>query len=160
MKILLFVEPNSDFLPMPMRVGFYFPNTGILTIAAYLEQHSHNVKIIDMIALNLTWEDIPALIKNENPDLVGISGLTKNAYMCMGLAKIIKQANPRIVTVFGGAHFSLVPEESLRICKEIDYIVIGEGEITFLELVNKLAGQGKKETVSKVDGVAYLIGRA
>lgn len=158
MKILLFVEPVSEYLPMPMRLGFYFPNIGILTIAAYLQQHSHDVKIIDMIALNLAWEDIPSLIKNERPDLVGISGLTKNAYMCMGLAKIIKQVDHRIVTVLGGAHFSLVPEESLRICKEIDYIIIGEGEITFLELIKNLLAEKKKEAMSKIEGVAYLIG--
>ncbi len=158
MKILLFPVPTSDFLPMPMRVGFYFPNTGILTIAAYLEQHNYKVKIIDMIALNLTWKDIPALIKAESPDFVGISGLTRNAYMCMGLAKIIKQVNPRIVTVLGGAHFSLVPEESLRICKEIDYVIRGEGEVTFLELIKKVEEGAKKEAISKVEGLAYLSG--
>lgn len=158
MKVLLFNEPSSQYLPLPMRLGFYFPNPGILAIAAYLGKYNYNVKIIDMIASSLTWNDIPTLIKDERPDVVGISGLTKNSYMCMGLAKIIKQVNSRIVTVFGGTHFSLVPQQSLSICKEIDYIAIGEGEITFLELIRRLEENKGKENMLEVEGLAYLIG--
>ena len=55
-----------------------------------------------------------------------------------GLIKAIRRSNPDAVIVGGGEHPTSIPEFILRDCPEIDYIVMGEGEITFLELCYRI----------------------
>ena len=116
MKIVLIDAAIGFFQKI---AGLYFPNPGLLAIASFIEKHGYNVKIVDMVALNLNLEDISRIIKKEKPDVVGLSGITKNVYICMALAKIVKEVDPKIITVLGGTHFSLVPEESLIVVTRV-----------------------------------------
>ncbi len=68
--------------------------------------------------------------------------------------RLIKEVSPKTVIVAGGAHPSLVPEKTLRICPQIDYIVVGEGELTFQEFL-KAFEKGERD-FSKIKGLAYL----
>lgn len=154
MKIV-FVEPIADFIPV--RHGFYCPNNAILALAAYLEQYNYDVRIIDPYILGLNWKGVLNQVKEENPNAVGISGYTYKAYNCMATAKLIKEYFPNITVILGGIHFSAIPEESLNICRSIDYIVIGEGEVTLLELIRKLEDGKKKEDLIEAKGLAYML---
>lgn len=154
MKIV-FVEPITDFIPV--RHGFYCPSNAILDLAAYLEQYKYDIRIIDPYILSLNWKGVLNQVKEENPKVVGISGYTYKAYNCMATAKLIKEYFPKITIILGGIHFSAMPEESLNICRSIDYIVIGEGEVTLLELIRKLEDGKKKEDLIKVKGLAYML---
>ncbi|MHA1372469.1 MAG: cobalamin-dependent protein, partial [Promethearchaeota archaeon] len=63
---------------------------------------------------------------------VGITAMTpyiKNAYI---LSRAIKKINNKTIIVLGGWHASALPERTLLECPEIDIIVRGEGELTFL----------------------------
>lgn len=152
---ILFIEPHSSTYLRALHG--YWPPLAFSSIGAYIEQYGYDVKIIDMPALNLGWEDIPTVIKKERPDVVGISGIiTAKVYNCMALAKIIKDTSPRIIIVIGGLHFTLVPEESLKICRQFDYVVIGEGEVTFLELIRMIEKGKKKKDMECIKGIAYL----
>lgn len=155
MKILLIDPPRIYFYKFSK---VYFPNIGLLSLASYLEKYGYEVKVVDMSVLNLKWKDISKFIEDEKPNIVGVSGTANVAYECMMLARLIKETDPSIITVFGGIHFSLVTEESLRVCRQIDYIVIGEGEITFLELVKEIEKGMKKEDMLRVKGIAFLCG--
>jgi radical SAM superfamily enzyme YgiQ (UPF0313 family) len=53
-------------------------------------------------------------------------------------ADIIKKVHSKNLVVFGGAHPSIAPEEALR-NKNVDHVICGEGEISFLDLVNDIA---------------------
>ena len=69
-----------------------------------------------------------------SPDLVGISATTSGFLDGHDLAARIKQANPRISTVFGGVHVSAMGGPLLERFKSIDYLCLGEGEVTLGEL--------------------------
>ena len=51
-------------------------------------------------------------------------------YDAMNTAYLIKQIDPNIVTISGGVHFTAIPEESLRECRSLDFIVLNEGDVT------------------------------
>lgn len=156
MKILL-TQAISNFIPV--RNGFYSPHIGILSIAAYLEKFGFEVKVIEPWILKMNWKEMLEFIKNKNPHVVGITSLTCNAYHAMALTGLIKQINPNIIVVMGGHHFSFTPEESLRICDDIDYIVIGEGEETFLELLKFISEGRDKEGAKQINGLAFMLGK-
>lgn len=154
MRILFIEPPSSAYLNI---LHGQWPNLAFTSIGAYVEQFGYDLRIIDMPALNLDWKDIPEIIKKERPTIVGISGIiTAKAYMYMVLAKILKDIDPGIIIIVGGLHFTLTPEESLKICRQIDYIVIGEGELTFLELIKAIEKNRKKSDMVDIRGIAYL----
>ncbi len=71
----------------------------------------------------------------ERPDIVGISATTpivSDAYHC---AKMVKELLPQAKVVLGGVHASVLPEQSLAECPEIDYLVRGEGELTLADIL-------------------------
>jgi len=89
-----------------------------------------------------------------SPELVGFSVMTYNYPASLSLAKKIKQHNPEILTVFGGYHPSFFPE----IVKEdaIDFVIIGEGEETFRELLQVL---NSERNLKEVKGLAFYDGK-
>jgi radical SAM superfamily enzyme YgiQ (UPF0313 family) len=64
-----------------------------------------------------------------------------------------KRINPDIVTVAGGLHFTGYPDGSLKECADLDYVVIGEGEYTLLELIEEIK-KGNNDP-KNVRGLAY-----
>ena len=86
--------------------------------------------------------------------VVGISVIcTAFIYDGMNAANLIKSVSPRSVIIMGGEHPSFMAEETLRDCPAIDYICVGEGEVTLTEFLRTVE---KEEDLSKVLGLAYL----
>ena len=105
----------------------------------------HDVKILDMrIEPNLKPE-----LESFQPDVVGTTSYTPGVYQAQKVLQDVKAYNPEIFTVIGGHHATVVPEDFNK--EYIDAIVIGEGEITFKELVDVYEN---KTDFSKVDGIA------
>ena len=80
-------------------------------------------------------EDKNILEEAVRSDIVAFSCTSPTFSHALKLARILKQENPRIHTVFGGWHVSAVPEDVLE-HSEIDQIVVGEGEAAFLDILN------------------------
>ena len=76
------------------------------------------------------------LLKQINPDLVGITVKSPYFQIVKALNEKIKKELPNVKTIWGGVHASLLPEECI---KYADFVCIGEGEEAFLELVEKLS---------------------
>lgn len=124
MKVLLIDPPHAIFKYFRGRMPF----PGLVALGAYLEK-DYQVKVCDGTVLDYPWEDMEEVIRSFSPDVVGIgSSSTSFAYDAMNTAYLTKMVDPKIITVGGGAHFSALPEESLRECPSLDYIVLGEGE--------------------------------
>ncbi len=89
-----------------------------------------------------------------SPQLVGFSVMTYNYPAALSLAKKIKQHNLEILAIFGGYHPSFCPE----IVKEdaIDFVIIGEGEETFRELLKNL--NHTEQNLKEIDGIAFYDG--
>jgi len=150
---ILFIEPPKDYW---FVMGEYLPPPyGILQLAAYLEQKHKNaeIQVLDCNAEGLDWKGLRKRIESSNPDIVASSALaTCNTYVAVRSLEIAKEVNPKIVTVAGGQHFTVLAEESLKTYPEIDVIVHGEGEETFLELVTTVAN---RRSFSSVKGISF-----
>ncbi|MEM7819475.1 MAG: radical SAM protein [Candidatus Aenigmatarchaeota archaeon] len=109
-------------------------NVGLAYIAAYLKKHGYKVDLIDLRACK-DWSDVEDKIKKSKSKVIGIQFNTPNfnfASKCSELAKKYKK-----ITVAGGPHASIDPESILKL-GTVDYVIVGEGEISFFELVQKI----------------------
>jgi len=158
MKILLIQPPLKLFR---FEIPSVVPPLGLAYIAAVLEQE-HDVAILDavvegrqhscgdMVHLGLTFDEIYREIKKQSPDIVGIGCLFSSQYeAAMRIAEIAKKHNTKVI--IGGSHPSSQPEETMQ-DKNIDFIVLGEGEETSKQLINAIKN-GK--SLEKIDGIAY-----
>ncbi|MBI2053851.1 MAG: B12-binding domain-containing radical SAM protein [Candidatus Staskawiczbacteria bacterium] len=146
-KILLIIPPKGEIKDIK-QMDSQFPRIGIAYIAAYLRENGHQVKILDAIALNLDAEKIKDELKKERPDFIGLGPFTEEIFRAYKVCEMAKEINKDIITVFGGPHASAMPKETLEEFPLVDYVIYGEGEETFLKLVNG-------ETLADINGIAY-----
>lgn len=124
------------------------PPLGLMYLASALKKHSsqHIIKIID---LRLDSNIEKAIIKF-SPDIVGLSTMTQDAYFMYSVVKRIKEVKKEAYIIVGGPHATADYKEALK-DSNIDYLVIGEGERTICELVDKIEN---KESCVNVKGIA------
>lgn len=146
-KVLLIIPPRGEIRDKK-QMDSQFPRIGIAYIAAYLRERGHQVKILDAVALGLDAKKITDELKKEDPDFVGLGPFTEEIFRAYEVCKIAKKINKNIITVFGGPHASAMPKETLKELPLVDYVVCGEGEETFLNLIN-----GKNP--AEIKGIAY-----
>ena len=119
------------------------PHLGLLYVAAVLRQTlGIEVRIIDSNVDDITLDDLKGIIATETPDIVGFSVLTFNLLNCLAVSRMIRENSPHSIICYGGWHPTLYPEETLK-QNCVDYVIIGEGERTFTELVK--AGNRKQK---------------
>jgi radical SAM superfamily enzyme YgiQ (UPF0313 family) len=144
MKILL-IEPDKA----PLVIGgedfsIYEPLALEYVAAGVVE--NHEVEILDL-RLENNLEDV---LQRYSPDIVGITAYTVHVNTVRNLFKKIKLWNPKVLTVVGGHHATIMPEDFHS--DNIDIVVLGEGIFTFREIVNRYEkGMGLKE----IPGIAY-----
>jgi radical SAM superfamily enzyme YgiQ (UPF0313 family) len=97
------------------------------------------VRIIDATTLPSPWKDLAASVSSSKPDVIGITCsatcLSPEAIQTIHLSR---KLSPNSVIVAGGSHFTLLAETILQEVKELDYIILGEGEISFSQLLQGL----------------------
>jgi len=125
---------------------------GLAYLAANLELYNYSVRILDCPALNINTLDISYELKKDKYILIGLTMLTPMFSKVKETAEIIKKVYPEVKIIVGGAHATALPEQTLKEIKSIDYICIGEGEKTILELVQAI--EQKKDT-DQINGLAY-----
>ncbi|RQP99667.1 radical SAM protein [Burkholderia stagnalis] len=128
---------------------------GLGYLAAYLRKFGYsNVEIIDGYALALSTEQIFDEVRAAAPDLIGITLEYNTFEEAIKLARLVKGVHPHARVVLGGEHATYATVEILETHPEIDFIVRGEGEVTFLELC-ELTFNGSGQPLADVLGVAY-----
>lgn len=129
-----------------------WPPLGLLYLGTVLQGAGHEVKVIDNARIRLPVENVAERVRKENPGIVGISALTPTFKQGLKLAHAIKEKNSDAKIVFGNYHPTFEYERLLKNCPTADYVVLGEGEYTFLELVNAVEKDGELESVG---GIAF-----
>ncbi|MBF0312910.1 MAG: B12-binding domain-containing radical SAM protein [Oligoflexia bacterium] len=140
---------------------------GIMFIASFIEKHGYDVKILDVtiegyytekiidknnIRYGQPIEDIEKFITDYSPDAVGVTCIqSMRYYEVLEVCSIVKTINKRTPVIVGGSHVTGAPRECLE-NENIDYAVIGEGEITFLKLLKFLE---HKEDINNIRGLGY-----
>jgi radical SAM superfamily enzyme YgiQ (UPF0313 family) len=125
-----------DCLGQGMEAGWV--SHGLAYIAAYAKSKGFEVNLIDLRALK-SWEHFRAELASRRPDVVGLTMMSVDFNPVMRAVDIVKELDPRIVTVVGGPHPTLALDEVAANSK-IDYVVTHEGEITFSKLLQALEG--------------------
>ena len=129
MKILL-VEPAKA----PRTIGgedvFLYEPLALEYIAAGVCQ-DHDVKILDL----RLEKDLQGAVEQFEPDVVGITSYTVHVNTVRGLFSQIKTWDPEVLTVVGGHHATVAPEDFAS--PHIDAIVVGEGVFSFKEIVSR-----------------------
>lgn len=110
------------------------PTLGLATIAAMATQSRHKVKIEDLSYTSYNHMKIKDLIKSFNPDVIGITATTPLFNQLRDISQIAKNISKDILVIGGGCHVSALPEESL-LESYLDYVVQGEGEHAFHEII-------------------------
>lgn len=173
MKVLL-INPGNYILVKPngevSRKNAVHP-LGLACLGAYLEQFGVSVEICDsliegydvevpidekFIRYGLTDDTIVERINASGPDVVGVTTTHScRIDLSLDICRLAKRVNPRIHTVLGGNHASALPEECLK-DPSVDFVVLGEGEMTFHALLGAIEGNGTR--LEDIDGLAYRSG--
>jgi anaerobic magnesium-protoporphyrin IX monomethyl ester cyclase len=120
---------------------------GVLSIATYLKKNGYDVKLFDR---NVEKTNINKLIKSFNPDIIGISVMSSRCLKdAIRVSKTVKRYKKMLVW---GGQIPTMNTELCFSCKYIDYIIMGEGELTWLEFAGKTE---KSESPNEIDGIAY-----
>ena len=150
MNVLLLSMPDSfeHTAPVTMRM----PNGALGSLAGNIDPH-HRVAIADLILVHgRVRETIERLVRDFQPDLVGLSIMTFQRRTAQKLAALIRSLAPSATIVVGGYDPSLATDVYEAGDWEIDLIVRGEGDITLRELVRALErGSG----VESIAGISY-----
>ncbi len=125
------------------------PPLGLMYIAAVLEKAGHTVQIYD--ADPEYHDTIVMEIKEFKPDLIGLGFLTVGYQRALHLIEKLKKELPDVTYCCGGVHPTVKPVETMNEF-DVDFLVVGEGEDTIVEVCEKLE---RKESLSGVKGVMY-----
>lgn len=126
-----------------------FPPLGLMYVAAVLEKAGHIVQLYD--ADPKYHNAIVEEIKTFKPDLIGLSFLTVGYQRAINLMRKLKKELPDVIYCAGGVHSTVKPIETMNEFS-LDFIVIGEGEETIVEVCEKLE---KNQNLAGVRGVMY-----
>jgi anaerobic magnesium-protoporphyrin IX monomethyl ester cyclase len=129
----------------------YLP-IGLAYLAAVLEANENEVLVLDCLASDIDHEKLKEKLSSFEPNLIGISSMTPMVPSTMLAAKVAKEACSDATVVLGGPHATFMDREILIQESSVDIIVRGEGELTLLELTQKIADQ---ESIEGVDGITF-----
>ena len=122
---------------------------GLVSIASYLKAHGHTVRFVERLVIK---EDLKSAVEDFRPEIIGVSALSFLSSLDAKKITAELRKHTEVPIVWGGQAPSACPEMILREAKP-DYIIIGEGELTWLELVEKLENN---QDISGLEGLAYL----
>ncbi len=149
MNILL-IEPKYGF----ERASAWIP-IGKAYLASVARANGFDVKIIDNALKNYSDEELVRALKEYNPDIVATGGMTLQFNDMRRIASLTRELyQSEVLLVGGGVHLTLRPEDGLD---HFDFVVIGEGEDTFLELCKTYAEERRKkhEVFKNVSGLYF-----
>ncbi len=132
---ILSISGDSNLEPLEFEI-----------LAAPLKNH-HDISILDMRVEDKN--NLNATLQKFQPDIVGLTGYTLDVNSILKLAEKIKEWNPRVKVVVGGHHATILPQDFYH--GSVDLVVIGEGEVTFPELVTALE---KGAPLENIPGIA------
>jgi len=153
MKVLLINPPSFNELMgnnpeiIESERG-YNPPLGLLMLAGYLEERNprHKVTVIDAQVEELSYPQFEERIRAIEFDVAGITAMTFTMLDVMETARVVKKVNPECKLVLGGPHVNLYPDETIRF-DLIDFLVLGEGEILFSNLLDHLENHKSLESL-------------
>lgn len=156
MKSILLINPplsdNKRYGKGISKISSILPPLGLMYLGAVLEKNDYVTEILDCQLEKFDiHETISYIVMKKKFDYIGLSCNTAQLSIVIELTKHLKNIYPNVPILVGGAHPSIFPKEVLN--KNIDFVIIGEGEETIIELLTSIE---KKTDLNKVDGIGYI----
>jgi anaerobic magnesium-protoporphyrin IX monomethyl ester cyclase len=157
MKVLLINPPIDNIIEteVPLLVKQnegVFPPLGLLYISSYLSKNANcKIEILDSLAKKMSYKEIEQFIWDYRPDIVGITAHTHNLLDVIQVANSVKRVDGGICVCLGGPHVAAFPQEAISI-SSVDFVVPGEGEVAFAELVK---GIEQNNDLTEVRGILF-----
>ena len=130
------------------------PPQGIYYVAAVLKENGYDVDILNWYNIQQTPGAIEEVLRTKTPDIIGFSILHANRWGGIDVAKIAREILPNVKIVFGGIGATYLWNHLLTHFPQIDFVVIGEGETSFLNLVRHIEEQSTAN-LNEIHGIAY-----
>ena len=133
------------------------PPLGLECIAAVLLKNDMSVSIIDLDVHPSphVYDYLLTQLQADKPEIVGVTSMSNSFESALKVCRTVKEVDPGILTVMGGIHPTVLSDSILERYKDVDAIVRGEGEISFLEVTQKFLHNmpfGNIESVSFRNG--------
>jgi len=145
--------PDS-FEHMP-TLAVRMPNGALCSLAGNIDGH-HKIAVADLILVQQqVRETVEQLVRQHQPDVIGLSIMTFQRKTALRIVDLVRALRPKARIVVGGYDPSLAPQAYMQEGCGVDYIVRGEGEITFRGLLQALEREG---SVSHIVGLTYRDG--
>jgi radical SAM superfamily enzyme YgiQ (UPF0313 family) len=139
-KKILFIIPNFHWIDEDVNALWDLIPWNLCQIASVIDDICADVKIIDSYKDNLSEDELAKQIADYKPDIVGLTVLMDQyADVAPITTKIIKNISKNIITVLGGVYAMANPMRAMK-DKNLDYVVIGEGEYVFKQLIGFYSG--------------------
>jgi len=144
MNVLLLSMPDS-FEHMPAR-AVRMPNGALTSLAGNIDPH-HRVAVADLILVQDAVEaTVRRLMRDWDPAVVGLSVMTFQRATAFAIMELVRALKPGVHIVVGGYDPSLAKEAYAG--SQADFIVRGEGEVTFRELLRAVEGGGGYDAIA------------
>ena len=150
MKVLLFSMPDSFEHTAP--VAICMPNAALASLAGNVDAH-HEVAVADLVlAQGRVGETVDRLVRERQPDVIGLSVMTFQRRSAFRLVERLRALRPEAKIVAGGYDPSLATAAWTGEKPGIDFVVSGEGEETFSELLRALENG---QAFDRIAGLSY-----
>lgn len=148
-KRLLLVFP--DITQRSWHKGYF--HYGLAHITSYLKQNVKNIAIslLPVYDKDFCHADLIDRIKKFQPGIIAFTSTSHSFPIVQKMVKWVKDSDSNILTVCGGVHVNIDPEEAL-LSSELDVVVCGDGEYPMEVLVNSWIDYG---TIPDERGLMY-----
>lgn len=147
MNICLVTSPRFNGKPVRKSLA----PLGLASLAAVARQAGHCVSAVEGIFLG-NPRHIAESVAATNPDVIGTTTVTQDRLAAIETIRQMRLACPEAFILVGGSHFTHSAADALRSIPAIDAVVMGEGERTFLELLDHLPG---RDRLGDIQGLAW-----
>lgn len=128
------------------------PPFHLLLLSAITREKGFKTCLLDCPGMRLRTDESVKKIVALNPKIVGLTAMTPHIYQAANLAKKLKESMPNVTILLGGVHVTAVPEETMQKYGVFDIGVLGEAEITIINLLKSILN---KEDLNEVKGIVF-----
>ncbi|MBX3190001.1 MAG: radical SAM protein [Labilithrix sp.] len=142
--------PPAGYREGDLDADFYQLPYGLLALGAASLRAGHQVKVLNLSSF--PWEKVEEVVAKVDAEVWGMSCWTANRRGVKLVSELVKRKHPRAHVVVGGPHATPLGPELLGHYPSVDTVCVGEGDVTFLEIVSRLA---KGEDTQGIAGTVY-----
>jgi len=146
---ILFINPVIRADEKPRHIPY-----GMAQLVAVARKEGHNLQVLDANALRPNEQELRSILRVDRWDVIATGGLVTTYGYVKHCIQLARKTCPNALIVAGGGVISPIPFEIMTFIPEIDIGVIGEGVITFAEILKRVAS-GESRDFSGILGIIW-----